>query len=126
MWRTLFFIPLVLTLAGCASNPTVGMCPLISNLRYSNYEPVQDQFRLLSRHTTPPHRVNRTAAIASLPKEPDAPEPRFTSTEWWQRENARVGKAMVICRGCLPTAILNALPPKPLVSAIQSSAESND
>jgi len=27
-------------------------------------------------------------------------EPKFTSREWWVLENARVGKAMMICRGC--------------------------
>lgn len=55
------------------------------------------------------------------------PEPRFTSAEWWARENARLGKVTQICNGCLPQTtvtaafkVLNPLPPIPMLPNKQS------
>jgi hypothetical protein len=42
--------------------------------------------------------------LAKLAKE-DIPEPRINSTAWWLGENARLAKAITICKGCLPAKI---------------------
>ena len=110
---------LALGLGGCASGPTTAVCA-----RVSSFEP-RPEFALLQHHkslrsrTTSHHRTSHK--VASLPQRPkdDTPEPRPTSTEWWMRENARLGKAIIICRGCLPATAANASVPKPAVLSSQ-------
>lgn len=43
-------------------------------------------------------------AVPQKTTEVEAPEPRPNSTEWWRRENVRVGKAIIICRVCFAQA----------------------
>src|SRR5213593_1489942 len=101
-----FFILLAvpLSLGGCASTPPAGFCA-----RVMDFAPRQEfrrpplRNKSLRHITASPHRALHPVA-ASRPLN-DSPEPRFTSAEWWSRENARLAKATTICRGCLaPTA----------------------
>jgi hypothetical protein len=57
------------------------------------------------------HRPLPSLAHGSAAQD-DTSEPRFTSAEWWIRENARLGKAVAICRGCLPAVVATVTPPK--------------
>jgi hypothetical protein len=109
-------LALAVSLGGCASSPTVGMCA-----RVSDFAPRQE-FALPLHRKKPlrrPTASHRRALdqVAVLPQLPTAktPEPRFTSPEWWLRENARLGKAIIICRGCLPVTTADASLPKPAV-----------
>ena len=118
-----FFIlfALALSLGGCASSPPVCW-------RVSSFEPRQEfalppHRKSLRRKIVSHHRVSRqVAALPLLPKD-DTPEPRPTSTEWWMRENARVGKAIIICRGCLPATTANASLPRPAVLKLKSDLQ---
>jgi len=74
MARSAIMIFLVLCLAGCAM-PVEIIRPPLPPIAHPKSSP--------ERHI-----------------EPAADEPKFTSREWWVLENARVGKAMMICRGC--------------------------
>jgi hypothetical protein len=109
-------LALAVSLGGCASSPTVGMCA-----RVSDFAPRQE-FALPLHRKKPlrrPTASHRRALdqVAVLPQLPTAqtPEPRFTSPEWWLRENARLGKAIIICRGCLPVTTADASLPKPAI-----------
>jgi hypothetical protein len=120
--RTLPFCLLlasVLGLGGCASAPPVGFCAGVSDLQqrqqwaaavHGSNTSVSVRLTTVAHHKLPPH-VEETA----MATKDDAPEPRPTSTEWWMRENIRVGKAIIICRGCLAAAIANPWLPKPAV-----------
>jgi hypothetical protein len=98
-----FFILLGLTvgLGGCSSSPPPGTCAG----RVSDFCP--HPHRLLAEHRKPLQRVtvfhgrpsHQIAVPGKLPKE-DIPEPRINSTAWWLGENARLAKAINICRGC--------------------------
>src|SRR5438132_5345197 len=93
-----------LGLGGCASTPPTGFCAPVSNFA------LRQEFKRTTlrnkslRHITASRHSALHQAAASRPLD-ETPEPRFTSTEWWLRENARLAKATTICRGCFaPTA----------------------
>ncbi len=101
-----FFILLAvpLSLGGCASTPPAGFCARVSDFaprQEFRRPPLRNKSlrRITASHSKALHHV-----AASRPLN-DSPEPRFTSAEWWLRENAKLAKATTICRGCLaPTA----------------------
>src|SRR5258706_3508997 len=111
-------LALALSLGACASGPPMG-----ASGRVSTFEPRQEfavtkHRKSLRRVRVAHHRASHQVAVfPKLPKE-ETPEPRPTSTEWWTRENTRIGKAIIICRGCLPGATASASLAKP---AVQSS-----
>src|SRR5712671_2771794 len=116
-----FFIlfALALSLGGCASSPPV--CWQVSSFEQRQEFALPPHRKSLRRKIkiVSHHRVSRqVAALPLLPKD-DTPEPRPTSTEWWMRENARLGKAIIICRGCLPATTASASLPKPTVLSSQ-------
>ena len=140
MRQALFFIPaaFALSLAGCASSTTTGVCARVSDselrpgfaiARVSDLE-LRPEFarrprnKSPSRHARSHHKssADQASVLATVPKD-DAPEPRPTSTEWWMRENARLGKAIMICQGCLPSSIANASLPKPAVRSSKSELQ---
>jgi hypothetical protein len=49
--------------------------------------------------TRPPPPIVRHLQLREVPSPPED-RLKFTSPEWWLRENARVGKAMIICGVC--------------------------
>ena len=107
---------LAVSLGGCASSPTVGVCA-----RVSDFAPRQEFALPLHRkkplrRATASHRraLDQAAVLPQLPTGATT-EPRFTSPEWWLRENARLGKAIIICRGCLPVTTTDTSLPKPTV-----------
>src|SRR5712691_7136216 len=113
-------LALALSLGACASGPPMG-----ASGRVTSFEPRQEfavtkHRKSLRRVRMFHHRPSHQAAV--LPKSPkeDTPEPRPTSTEWWTRENTRLGKAIIICRGCLPAASADPSPPKPAVLSSKS------
>src|SRR5712664_1683694 len=111
MRQMLFFIPVAfaLSLAGCASSPNTGMFARVPDSQ------IRPKFAVLPRNKSPSRHArshHQAAAVAPGPKEVDAPEPRPNSTEWWLRENVRVGKAIVICRVCLASTVANVSQPK--------------
>jgi hypothetical protein len=112
-------LALALSLGACASGPPMG-----ASGRVPSFEPRQEfavtkHRKSLRRVRVFHHRPSHQVAI--LPKSPkeDIPEPRPTSTEWWTRENTRLGKAIIICRGCFPATTANASVPKPAVLSSQ-------
>ena len=113
-------IALALSLGGCASSPPMGASGRVSNLEPRQEFVVTKHRKSLRRVRLSHHRASHQVAV--LPKSPkeDTPEPRPTSTEWWTRENTRLGKAIIICRGCLPAATVNPSPPKPAVLSSKS------
>jgi hypothetical protein len=104
------FIPaiLALCLGGCASGANTGVCARFSN---TNLSTPPMKFTYFRKSSNSHHRIagKRTlkpvSATAVAPAE--TPEPRAFSTEWWARENARVNKALVICRDCVTTPAAN-------------------
>jgi hypothetical protein len=117
-------LALAVSLGGCASSPTVGVCA-----RVSDFAPRQE-FALPLHRKKPLRRaaVSHSRAldqVAVLPQlsTGDTAEPRFTSPEWWLRENARLGKAIIICRGCLPVTTANTSLPKPAVLSSKSDLQ---
>jgi hypothetical protein len=98
-----FFISAVLALClgGCASGSNSGFCSLLPDTNLSTPTIRFTDFKTLSKSH---HQIARKlpskqlSAIAVVPAE--AAEPRAFSKEWWARENARVNKALVICRDC--------------------------
>jgi hypothetical protein len=103
-------LALAVSLGGCASSPPGGLCARIPEQDFRPQKLPTYRTRLphlAVRHHAPPHAAPPTETTAAMP------EPRPTSTEWWKRENAKVGKAIIICRGCLPAT--TASPPKPPV-----------
>jgi hypothetical protein len=106
-------LALAVSLGGCASSPPSGVCARIAEPDFRHQELAMPSYRNRSlphmavRHPKPSHEVLPTETTAGTP------EPRPTSTEWWMRENARLGKAIIICRGCLPAATVSL--PKPAV-----------
>ena len=116
-------LALALSLGACASGPPMG-----ASGRVSTFEPRQEfavtkHRKSLRRVRVAHHRASHQVAV--LPKSPkeETPEPRPTSTEWWTRENTRLGKAIIICRGCLPAASANASLPKPAVLTSKSDLQ---
>ena len=119
----LILFALALSLGGCASSPTTAVCA-----RVSSFEPrpefalPQHRKSLRRKIASHPRVSHQVTALQQLPKE-DTPEPRPTSTEWWMRENARLGKAIIICRGCLPATTANPSLPKPAVMSSKSDLQ---
>jgi hypothetical protein len=113
---TLFtLLALTLSLGACASGPPMG-----ASGRVSSFEPRQEfaatkHRKSLRRVRVFHHRASQQAAILLKSPKEETPEPRPTSTEWWTRENTRLGKAIIICRGCFAAATANASLPKPAV-----------
>jgi hypothetical protein len=116
MRQTLFFMPvLTFSLAACASGPNIAMCVRGQD---SELRPELATNKSIF-HLTKPRPKLVAAAVAPGPMVAEASEPRQNSTEWWLRENIRLNKAMVICRGCLPSIAANvSLPRQPALSAI--------
>jgi hypothetical protein len=125
MRQLLLFIlfAVALGLGGCASSPQLGVCAAVSDFmprrEFASPQRHTSLRRKTAFHPRPSHQV---AALPKLPKD-ETPEPRFTSTEWWMRENARLGKAMTICRGCLPVPMASASQPKPAVLSSKSDLQ---
>ena len=120
-----FFIllGLAVSLGGCASSLPPGGCAG----RVSDFCPhlVQAEHRkhlrrAMASHGRPSPPV---AVLAKLAKE-DIPEPRINSTAWWLGENARLAKAITICRWCLPAPIETVSLAKP--AALSSKAAVQD
>src|SRR5258708_1084954 len=106
-----------LSLGGCASTPPSGFCAPVSDfaLRQEFKRPPLRNKSL--RHITPSRHSALHQIVASRPLN-ETPEPRFTSTEWWLRENARLAKVTTICRGCFaPTANASLANPPSLSSS---------
>jgi hypothetical protein len=139
MRHALFFIPaaFALSLAGCASSTTTGVCARVSDselrpefaiARVSDLE-LRPEFarqptnKSRSRQARSHHNSTADQASVLAQTKDDAPEPRPTSTEWWTRENARLGKAMIICRGCLLSPMANASLPQPAVRSSKSDLQ---
>jgi hypothetical protein len=105
-----FFIPtiLALCLGGCASGANTGFCSLLPDTNLLMPPVESTHFETLPKSH---HRIARKlpskqlSAIVVVPAE--APEPRAFSKEWWARENARVNKALVICRDCATAPVAN-------------------
>src|SRR5947209_1032597 len=101
-----FLLSLAVALGGCASSTTTGVCA-----RAPDPDPARELAWPRSGKDGPEHspRVARSkpsGEVAAVPATNDGtPEPRFTSAEWWMRENARLGRALTICRGCLPAVV---------------------
>ena len=96
-----FFISAILALGlgGCASGGSVGVCalfsePTLSTLN-SNFTPLWKPPELHPKIASKP-TTKQVSAVAAV----ETPEPRGLSAEWWARENARLHKALVICRDC--------------------------
>jgi len=101
-----FFIllGLAVSLGGCASSPPPGACAgRVSDFCPHQVRPEHRKLvrRMTASHDRPSHQV---AVLAKMPKG-DSPEPRVTSNAWWLGENARLAKAITICKGCLPAKI---------------------
>jgi hypothetical protein len=111
-------VALALGVGGCASAPPIGFCAQVSDLRLrQEWAPPLHRSKIVSVRpiAVAHHRPVPDVVVTATATRDDTPEPRFTSTEWWMRENARLGKAMIICRGCLPPRAANSLLPKPAV-----------
>jgi hypothetical protein len=105
--RGLRFILLLalVVLGGCASSSTTGVCARVPDL---SRELAWPSFQALSiRHKNAGDANYRTPRDVAVPRtaKDETPEPRFTSTEWWMRENARLARATMICRGCAPAVV---------------------
>jgi hypothetical protein len=105
-----FFIPaiLALCLGGCASGANSGICARFSDPHLST---PTSNFAPLRKSPNLHHRSARKRTLTQVPAVAiaavEAPEPRVFSAEWWARENARVNKALVICRDCEVTVGAN-------------------
>ena len=105
-----FFISaiLVLCLGGCASGANTGFCSLLPDtnlltptIKSADFETPSKSHRQIKRKLP----SKQLSEIVVVPVE--APEPRAFSKEWWARENARVNKALVICRDCATAPVAN-------------------
>lgn len=124
MRQAFFLLVTALFLEGCASSAAVVTRPQVFD-SLSRLQPVVPySVKNLSANNNYPKAMVRRVSVATVPKEVEASEPRFTSSEWWQRENAKLSKAMIICRGCLPATVAVAAPPKALVPASPSADQS--
>ena len=107
-------------LAGCASTSTTGVCARAPDLSRDLAWPSFREPPLRHKNASAgPYRTAGDAAVARTAKD-ETPEPRFTSTEWWMRENARLGRATIICRGCAPAAMATVASPKPAVLTLDT------
>src|SRR4051812_36915170 len=112
--RFVVLLASLVMLGGCASTSTTGVCARASDRDLSSelgWPSFRDESFRPKNPKVAPHRPLHGVADRLAPQD-DTPEPRFTSVEWWQRENTRLGKAVLICRGCLPTVVATVAPPK--------------
>lgn len=124
--RTLLLLTLmVLGLGGCASQPP----PLCggASIPYWKGPLVRPRTPVVRRYYQgdggeTSRKVSAAAAPVIAKVNESESEPRFTSSEWWSRENTRLGRVTRICNGCLagsPVAAvskpLNPLPPLPML-----------
>jgi hypothetical protein len=126
MRQTLFFIAVAfaLSLAGCASSPNTGVYARVPDSQIRPKFAVLPGNKSPSRHAWSHHKaLDQAIVVIPEPKSADPPEPRPNSKEWWLRENERVGKAIVICRGCLPSTIANVSQPKATLPSSTSSTQ---
>jgi hypothetical protein len=120
--RGLRFILLLalVVLGGCASSSTTGVCARVPDL---SRELAWPSFQALSiRHKNAGDANYRTPRDVAVPRtaKDETPEPRFTSTEWWMRENARLARATIICRGCAPAVVATIASSKPAVLTLDT------
>jgi hypothetical protein len=113
--RFILLLALIVVLGGCASSSTTGVCARASDVsRESAWPSFQEPSLRHKKASAEPYRTPRDVAVARTAKD-ETPEPRFTSTEWWMRENARLSRAIIICQDCFPAAIATVAPSKPAV-----------
>ena len=117
----LVLLGIAASLGGCASSPPTAMCPWVASTDFrQDFIPPQTKSSqpIASSHSRLSHKVAvvtaQPAIVASTPEDA-APEPRFTSPEWWARENARLRKVMVICSACQAASVVTASLPKPAI-----------
>ena len=109
-------LAVAVSLGGCASSATTGICARVSDLDVRHeFVPPLRRSKSPRHMTVPRHRPSHKVAALSTVTKDESPEPRPTSPEWWMRENARLGKAIIICRGCLPASVAIVSTPKPAV-----------
>jgi hypothetical protein len=104
---TFTFVALAVGLGGCASFSPPPMCGTVADLDLSG-DSFPPWHRAYQHASMPHHRGPGTLAVLSARPHEDGPEPRFTSPEWWKRENARLAKITLICAGCLSPSYANA------------------
>jgi hypothetical protein len=80
--------------------------------------------QILAEHRKPLRRMtavyeglSHQVAASHKPAKEDIPEPRISSTAWWLGENARLAKAITICKGCLPAPVETVSLAKPHISS---------
>jgi hypothetical protein len=119
-------LALTVTLGGCASSSTTGVCArgsdrdLSRELAWPSF-PAASQRRKNARAA---FDMRPAAPLAkSKPAEDETQEPRFTSAEWWMRENARLRRATNICQGCLAAVVATVTSPKPAVLSHHADLE---
>jgi hypothetical protein len=114
---SIFLLALAVALGGCASSTTSGVCARASAGDLSRelaWPSFQDASFRHKNARAPIYRTSPDLAAMRAAKA-ETPEPRFTSTEWWKRENARLARATIICRGCLPGLVATVAPPEPAI-----------
>jgi hypothetical protein len=125
MRQMVFFILLAtaVSLGGCASSIPPAVCARVPKFDFRQ-EFSQPPYRRqpVPRPGLADHSHSQQPAVLPLLVREEVPEPKFTSTEWWMRENARLGKAIIICQGCLPASAATASP-KPAVLSAKSEPE---
>ena len=82
---------------------------------------IQPAFRKAKAHPT--STSHQALVVPAEPKQSDASEPRPNSTAWWLRENVRVGKAIIICKGCLASTVSDVSEPKQAAPTELSSTQ---
>src|SRR4051794_7521860 len=113
----------LIMLGGCASTSTTGVCAHASE-RDLSPELGWPSFRdksLLTKNTKVTLHAELRAVASRFAAQDGAPEPRFTSAEWWVRENVRLSKAMIICRGCLALTAGDVSQLAPAIGSLQAS-----
>jgi hypothetical protein len=113
-----------LVLAGCSSCPTTGVLTRASDSEVRSEFALRQKNGWLFRQSEQRRRPSGHASVlVTAPTQVDVPDPRPNSTEWWLRENTRLSKVMVICRGCLSATIADVSPPKVSISPATFSAQ---
>ena len=126
MRQLAFFILLAaaVSLGGCASSRPTAVCARVSefDLRQQLSQPSHWK-KPVQKLALAHHSHSEQPTALPLPVKEEVPEPKPTSAAWWMRENARLGKAIIICRGCLPEATANLSRPKPAVLSPESDPQ---
>jgi hypothetical protein len=103
--RFIVLLAFVVMLGGCASSSTTGVCAHARDLRGELAWPSFQESSLRHKSANAaPYREPGDVTVLGTAKN-ETPELRFTSTEWWMRENARLARATMICRGCAPAVV---------------------